>query len=104
LSCAKVGGVLYAIMGLIVGGIMSLVFMAAGSAINNESGLGAMMGGAIGIGAVVIMPIFYGVLGFVVTAISAFLYNIVANMVGGIEIEVDAVASPSRGPATPVVV
>ena len=41
------------------------------------------------LGAIVVLPIFYGILGAVLTAISAVLYNIVAGMIGGIQIEVD---------------
>jgi hypothetical protein len=41
-----------------------------------------------GVGAIVILPIVYGVMGAIFAAIGAFIYNIVAGWVGGIEIEV----------------
>jgi len=44
----------------------------------------AMMFGALSI---IIMQILYGIGGFVVGAICAFLYNIIASKVGGIVIE-----------------
>ena len=58
LSFAKLSAVLYAIMGLVVGGIFSLVALAGGFASETEkcAGIGAM----IGVGAVIVAPIFYG--------------------------------------------
>ena len=40
-----------------------------------------------GLGAIVILPIFYGGLGFIVAVIASALYNLAAGWVGGIEIE-----------------
>jgi hypothetical protein len=37
----------------------------------------------------VLLPLLYGGLGFVMTAIMAWLYNMAAGVVGGIEIDVD---------------
>jgi hypothetical protein len=101
LSCAKVAGVIYALMGLIGGLLMSVAFMGLGTAMGEDSQLGAVMGGMMGIGSIIVLPIVYGVLGFILTAIAAFLYNIVAGVVGGIEIEVDtppAAVTPTRAP------
>jgi hypothetical protein len=47
-----------------------------------------MAGMLFGAGAIVIVPIFYGVLGAVFSALSAVCYNIVAGMVGGIQFDV----------------
>jgi hypothetical protein len=41
-----------------------------------------------GAGAVIALPLFYGALGFVTTFLAALLYNAVAGMVGGVELEV----------------
>jgi hypothetical protein len=86
LSCAKVAGVLYAIMGLLFGVFFSL-FATVGAFAAPDEGFG-MLGAVFGIGAVVLMPIFYGCLGFVMTLIGSALYNAIAGMIGGIEIEV----------------
>lgn len=86
LSCAKIAGVLYAIMGLLFGGLFSL-FAMLGAFAGPDTGAG-MLGAVFGIGAVVFMPIFYGCMGFVMTLIAAALYNAVAGMIGGIEIDV----------------
>jgi hypothetical protein len=92
MSVAKIAGLLYAIIGLVIGALMSLFFMAVGSAMPEEAS-SHVMGAMFGAGAIVVMPVFYGVLGFVGTAIAALIYNALAGMIGGIEIEIDSVAT-----------
>ena len=41
-----------------------------------------------GAAAIIVLPIFYGVLGFVFSLIGAALYNVVASVVGGVELDV----------------
>jgi hypothetical protein len=84
LSVGKVLGCLYALMGLIFGGFVSLLALGGAAAGGRLEGPSAMLFGA---GAVVLLPIFYGLGGFIGGIISAFLYNIVASMIGGIEME-----------------
>jgi hypothetical protein len=85
LSCAKLTGTLYAIFGLCAGAVVSLVALAGGFARQtNES---AAFGALFGVAAIAILPVFYGVLGFVVTLISAALYNLLASIVGGVEVD-----------------
>ena len=86
LSCAKITGTLYAILGLIIGACISL-FAMAGSMTSERAG-GAMLGAVMGVGAIIVMPLFYGLMGFIVTLISAWLYNVAAGIVGGVEIDV----------------
>jgi hypothetical protein len=86
LSVGKVAGVLYAAMGLVVGLIVSFAAVIGGFA--GHSDFSALTGGLVGIGAIIILPIFYGVLGLVVAIIAAWLYNLAAGFVGGIEIDV----------------
>ncbi len=84
LSCAKVSGVLYALMGLILGAIFSLISLGTAAAgLDSEGGLGFLFGAA----AIIILPIFYGILGFIGGAIGAWLYNLIAGWIGGIEVE-----------------
>ena len=86
LSLAKVSGALYALMGLIIGGIVSLISIAGGAFGGaTKDAFGGMM---VGAAAVIIFPIFYGILGFIGSLIAAALYNVIAGMVGGVEIEV----------------
>ena len=41
----------------------------------------------MGAGAIVILPIFYGVFGFIGTLIMAALFNLVVGITGGIEVD-----------------
>jgi hypothetical protein len=89
LSCAKVAGLLYVVIGLIAGGLFSLVAMAGGFAAaaaspSNDAGAFAAL---FGVGAIIILPICYGVFGFIGTLIMAGLFNVAAGMVGGIEVD-----------------
>jgi hypothetical protein len=84
-SCAKIVGLLYTILGLVVGAMFSLIALAGGLASNRSGSAG--VGAIIGVGAVVAFPILYGCLGFVATLIGAWLYNVAAGAVGGIEMD-----------------
>jgi hypothetical protein len=85
LSCGRVAAVLYGAMGLIVGAIVSVAALAGGFGAGEA--MGPLTGGIIGIGAIVALPLLYGGLGFLVALIAAWLYNLAAGYVGGIEIE-----------------
>ena len=81
-SCAKLMGTLYVIIGLVFGALFSLMALVG---FGRSGGMGAIFG----IGAVILVPIFYGVIGFVATLIGAWLYNLVAGIVGGVELETE---------------
>ena len=86
LSLAKIAGTLYAIVGLVIGGIFSLIAMAGG--FGSESGEISAFAPMIGAGAIIVLPILYGCLGFIGMLIGAWIYNALAGLVGGIELEV----------------
>ena len=86
MSIARLSGMLYAVMGLVLGGIISLIALAGGFASDTEGA--AAFGRLIGVGAVLVLPICYGLLGFVATLIAAWLYNVAAGVVGGIEVDI----------------
>ena len=75
---AKVVAVLYALMGL----LFLPFFLAAAAFAPRETGFGT--GFALG------LPIIYGVVGFIFTAIACAIYNFVAGFVGGIEVELES--------------
>jgi hypothetical protein len=85
LSAAKLSGILYALMGLIIGALFSIASL-LGSAFDSV-GIGG--GFLFGIGAIIILPIFYGLLGLISGLIGAALFNLVAGIVGGLELEFD---------------
>ena len=84
LSFAKIAGLLYAVMGFI-GGLFMWMF----------SGVMSGIGGAemdafaafFGMGALITLPILYGIMGFIFGFIGAWLYNLVADRIGGIEVD-----------------
>ena len=84
LSVAKVAFVLYGMIGLIVGVILlaSLLGATLGMAGGDKS---AVFSAVFGVGAVIIMPLFYGGFGALGALISAAIYNVVAGFVGGVE-------------------
>jgi hypothetical protein len=86
LSAAKIAGTLYAVIGLIIGAFISLAAMAG--ALGSDDAGGAAMGALFGVGAIVLLPIVYGCLGFVSMAIMAWLYNVLAGAVGGVEVDI----------------
>ena len=86
-SVAKVAAVLYAGLGLLIGALFSLIGMAGmAGALSNTDG-GRFFTALFGVGAIIIMPICYGIFGFIGSFIFASLFNIAAGMTGGIEVE-----------------
>jgi hypothetical protein len=86
LSLAKIVGMLYVVLGLIFGATFSLAAMAGAFAFDQADT--PLFFRFMGTGAVFMFPIFYGCLGFIVSLVAAWLYNILAGLVGGIEIEI----------------
>ena len=83
MSCGKIGGTLYGLMGVLLGGIFALVStlgLALGQ--GSSSGAPAWLGAFFGVGSIILFPIIYGIMG-----ITAVLYNLLAGFVGGIEME-----------------
>jgi hypothetical protein len=91
LSAAKVLCVLQAGIGLIVGLIITAFSVLGASlgmdAIGDDSG--PSLGILFGMGAVAIIPLCYGILGFVGGIIGATIYNVVARIAGGLEVELE---------------
>ena len=85
LSVAKIMGVLYFALGL----IFVPIFLLAGAGMM-AAGREATFSGIMGLVLAIMMPVLYGGMGFVMGAIMAFLYNLVAKWLGGIEVQVQA--------------
>jgi hypothetical protein len=79
---AKVLGLLYGLMALF---FVPLILVAGMFAPHRD--------GNLGIGFALAIPVIYGLMGFVFTAIGCALYNWVAGMVGGIEVKLDSGAN-----------
>jgi hypothetical protein len=102
LSLGKFLAFLYGLMGLFIGALASLASL-LGAAWVHQGPAGAFLG--IGVVAIIAFPLFYGLLGFIAGIISAALFNLVASMVGGIEIELGGgydrlLPSPARPDAS----
>lgn len=84
-SAAKIAGLFYVAFGLFAGTIFSLF-----SLLGFAGGTGAGIAGLIfGIGSIIFLPIFYGVVGFIMTLATVLVYNWLAKKVGGIKIELE---------------
>jgi hypothetical protein len=75
MQTAKVVGALYALLGLVFVPIVLVVSMFA----PKEQGMGP--------GLALALPILYGVFGFIFAALGCAIYNVVAGLVGGVEVE-----------------
>jgi hypothetical protein len=85
LSVAKIMGMIYGCMGLIFAPMFLLIGL-MGSALGQRN---SSLAGIFGVGFAVLMPVFYGVLGFIAGLIGALLYNLFARWVGGFELEME---------------
>jgi hypothetical protein len=88
LSLGKFMGFLYGLLGLLIGAVFSLISLLGFAAQNQGQGQGqaALLIG-VGVGSIIIFPLLYGFLGFLGGIIFGALFNLVASMAGGIEIE-----------------
>ena len=85
LSCAKVAAALYAVVGLVAGIFVSLAAMAGAFAANEEAA--GALGLVFGVGAIIVLPVLYACMGFVMTLILTALYNRIASAIGGVEVD-----------------
>ena len=86
-SVARMYGALSAGMGLIFGLLIAVLSTVGMSLAEGDEP--PFIAAAMGVGAVVILPLFYGVAGICGGAIAAAFYNLLAGIVGGVSIEVD---------------
>ena len=87
-SAFKVGLVLYGLLGLIIGACISLFSLAGAGFMRSQNAPAQAIAGMIfGTMAIVMFPILYGVMGGVVAALSALLYNFEARLIGGLEVD-----------------
>ena len=105
LSLAKMYAVTMAAFGLIFGVIYGLIFMVIGGAImagGGRDGTGAGAGSfAVGLIMMVAIPIFYGILGFIMGALGGVVYNVASGFVGGVELELENVGDAYAAPPPP---
>lgn len=79
---AKFFAILYFLFSAVI--LLPLVFLFSLSGASNE-----LFPFAEGM-TLIMLPVFYGIMGFIFTAIGCLLYNVVAKWTGGIEIEIES--------------
>ena len=89
LQLGKMLGILYAFMGLIFVPFFLLASIFGAMIPHKQGGPPAAATAAFGVGFTLMIPVLYGVLGFIAGIISAWIYNLVAKWIGGIEVEVE---------------
>jgi len=92
LSCAKMMGAIHGCLGL----IMLPIFLLAGVATLMSGQDSASVSGAVLLFFAILAPIFYGAMGFVVGALMAWVYNLVARRIGGMKLELKPVAANAQ--------
>jgi hypothetical protein len=99
-SAAKINGILCALMGLIVGFFWSAGALLIGAFASQmgDGPEGGLFAALFGVGAIIFLPLFYGVFGFIAGLITAWLYNVIAGWIGGLEVEFDQPARPAPPP------
>jgi hypothetical protein len=85
LQLGKMMALCYGILGLLLCPIFLIMSLFAAH-IPNQQRVGMM---ALGTGFALAMPVFYAVMGFVFGVIGAFVYNLIAKWIGGVEVEVE---------------
>jgi len=85
-SAARLYAAIMAAFGVLIG-IPFALFSLVGAGLAPEGQ--SWMGPVFGIGAIVFLPVLYGVMGLVIGAVSAVLYNFFASIVGGLSVDVE---------------
>jgi hypothetical protein len=94
LSIAKIMGLIYGCLGLILTPVFLLLGL-LGSIVGQQK---TPFAGIFGIVFAILMPVIYGLMGFISGAIGGLLYNLFAKLVGGFELELDLQPAASLAP------
>ena len=82
MSSAKIQGILTAAIGAVVGVIYGVVITVI-SLLGKDGAPGIL----IALGTALCAPILYGAMGFIAGALTAFIYNMAAKAIGGVQFE-----------------
>ena len=90
-SAFKVGGAIYAALGLFFGAIVACaaLFGAALAKDAANASSSGFMGIFFGVGAVIFVPLFYGLLGAIMAALMAWVYNSFVGITGGLKVDLE---------------
>lgn len=93
-SFAKILGLIYGCMGLIFAPFFLLIGLLGSLAGQQKTPFAGMFGMVLAL----LMPVFYGFMGFLMGAIGGFLYNLFAGWVGGFELEMELQSHSALAP------
>ena len=88
ISVGKISGIIAAALGLIFA-LLFLLFGGVFGAVAQAQGGSGLPFAGMGLLAIVVMPVMYGIFGFIGGVIQAAIYNFAAGFVGGIRIETE---------------
>lgn len=89
---AKVAGIIYFLLGIVIIIPIWLIFTALAPLMRqSDTPVVPFFTGTL----LIMLPIFYGIIGFITTAIGCLIYNFIAGWTGGIELEVETM-DPAR--------
>ena len=97
LKAAIIGGIAYALISLLFVPFFLFVMFVSGPMMND---MGPRADWMLGPAFLLLAPLVYGVLGFIGTGIAAAVYNLIAMMVGGLEVELEPIASSGTSAIT----
>ena len=106
ISVAKMYGLLMFIFGLVFGVLYGLILIVFGAAISalgpgRDTTAGGVSTVVMGLAMMIGLPIFYGILGFIMGAIGALIYNAVSGIIGGVKFELEGVQQEYAPPPPP---
>jgi len=90
ISVMKIAAICYAVLGLLEGIFIAVIFSTAGLAGSSEgSNIPRFLAPIFSVFAIFIFPILFAILGAIGGALGAVIYNVSARFVGGIEVDVE---------------
>lgn len=105
LSVMKLAGVIYGIVGIVVGIFFAMaialgLFAAQGQANDPFSGAAGVL---VAVVVAVIFPVLYGIFGALGAGLMVALYNVTSKRLGGIRVDVEDVPSKMALPSQPTI-
>ena len=87
MSYAKISAIIMAIIGLVLGIFYAILYAVLGPSAMQTAGAEVDPLMTIGPLVIIVMPIIYAIMGFIMGVIGAWLYNLIAKWVGGVQVE-----------------
>lgn len=84
-SVARMLAAIQACFGLLVGAFVTLIALVGFGAAGGDE----IVPRVVGMAAVFVLPIFYGLMGAAVGALTAVIYNVFAGVLGGVRLEIE---------------